>query len=735
MITIGTHLYKQKLGNSEKSELIHSYRVCLVNRDYSLFAVADMLKANLVTNPPKPEIFTKTDLNKFINKNKLEKDMYDLPSQHLFSDERLKATGYGKWLKKRDEKFAEIKSLTSQDLLEQYLFGKGLGDEIRLRLVHSRWSSHGAFNNALNRFIIWGAVPNALISFKSHNIGTMFPVAETCDDVIIKRGRGGKNNQNSRTVFRGITEQDKTRIKQVTAKWVSDGKKLSLKRLYECFEDNFFVTTVVREINGKELNYYSPFDQKERISFRSFSYHFNQFNTKADLLKMKFGHISFEKDHADRQGSAIDGVLGATHRYEVDATVLDVYVRYPYDKTGRFTMGRPVLYLVIDVYSTMIVGFYLGFDGPNSDGVAQAMVNACMCKVEFAKRYNLDIDEDCWPAQHIPREITIDNGSEYPNSAISSALKSMLGIIAYNFAAVFRGDAKGTVESKFNALNNLAIHFIPGAIFKQTDRTEQHPSNRSMYSYDDLMRELILMIIQINKSGDRLHRLNFQATIDDIGISPQSLFLHSLEKDMDGGNRTQLKDKASLHWAFLKEEKAKVQSNGVVIDKLRYHSDYFKQSGMYARAKHHGRFEIDVKRVKDWVNDIFYLTDSSEYIKLTLVNVNNESPFANMHWESVLHLNEWNKIKYVKHAEFVVQLRQELRNMKEPEYQLLIAEINKLPENTRKSLMPNIKNNKAVQKHLNTLTHASDVMVTLGVAVPDSDVSNVILEDNDWEGF
>jgi len=40
-----------------------------------------------------------------------------------------------------------------------------------------------------------------------------------------------------------------------------------------------------------------------------------------------------------------------------------------------------------------------------------------------------------------------------------------------------------------------------------------------------------------------------------------------------------------------------------------------------------------------------------------------------------------------------------------------------------------------VQKHLNTLTHASDVMVALGVAVADSDVSNVILEDIDWEGF
>lgn len=46
--------------------------------------------------------------------------------------------------------------------------------------------------------------------------------------------------------------------------------------------------------------------------------------------------------------------LGPCSRFQIDATVLDVYVRSR--RARRPIVGRPTLYVVIDVFSRLIVG-------------------------------------------------------------------------------------------------------------------------------------------------------------------------------------------------------------------------------------------------------------------------------------------------------------------------------------------------------------------------------------------
>jgi len=720
----GEHLYKDEIDSKlEQVTLQMSYRICHVSSCREFYAVADMLQAMKVTNPPKPRVFNKTQLAQFIQKQELKTgESYDLPETLSMSDKALLKDGYGAWLTKRDFKFNHIESLTAPHLVEQYLYGKGLGKEIEGLLSSStiKWKSKGAFHNALNRFIIFGLVPNALISFKWNSIGKNYPEAETPNDPIIKRGRGGKDNCKSRTQFRGITSLDKKNIAEVVKQWIREGRKLSKRKVFESFEDAFQVKCIPRTVGQHKIPYYDLLPPEERISPRMFYYHFNQIFSRRDQLEMRVGSFQFKKDYEARQGTTLEGILGATSRYEVDATVLDLYVHYPYIKNRRYSMGRPTLYFVVDVYSTMIVGFYLGFGAPNSDGVAQAMVNACMCKVQLAKRYGLDIDEADWPANFIPKEVTIDNGTEYPNKLVASILKSMLGIKAFNFTAVYRGDAKGTVEGTFDIFNGEVAHFQPGSIFKEVDRTEQHPSNQAVLSYDSLVRKIIHFIIFQNKSAKRLEKHGFEAMVDDIGLSPESIFLHSLDKDMDGGRKTQENDEAKLRWAFLPEEEARVRKDCIYFEGLKYHHSYFHEEGLYQTAALEGTFPLIVKRVKDWTNHIFCRVKSKgnstkfKYLTLTLKNVNNGSPYWGMPWDIVSHQLEWLKMKVVAHEEYAARLRQHMRSMDEPEFDRLMGQIALLPENERKSIVPRIKEFQAIGKKLNTLTHARDVMVALG---------------------
>src|SRR3546814_11439031 len=58
----------------------------------------------------------------------------------------------------------------------------------------------------------------------------------------------------------------------------------------------------------------------------------------------------------------------------------------------------------------MIVGFYVGWEGPSWMGALMALENAFTEKVSFCARYGKEIEPNEWPCHHIPRKLTADRG-------------------------------------------------------------------------------------------------------------------------------------------------------------------------------------------------------------------------------------------------------------------------------------------------------------------------------------
>src|SRR3546814_1806704 len=92
----------------------------------------------------------------------------------------------------------------------------------------------------------------------------------------------------------------------------------------------------------------------------------------------------------------------------IDATIVDLYVLSSIDR--RRVVGRPVLYFVIDHFSLMIVGFYVGWEGPSWMGALMALENAFTAKVSFCSRYGTEIEPHEWHCHHITRKLTGDRG-------------------------------------------------------------------------------------------------------------------------------------------------------------------------------------------------------------------------------------------------------------------------------------------------------------------------------------
>ncbi|MFX5862056.1 transposase, partial [Acinetobacter baumannii] len=73
-------------------------------------------------------------------------------------------------------------------------------------------------------------------------------------------------------------------------------------------------------------------------------------------------------------------------------------------------VGRPTIYLVADVFSRMVVGFYIGFENASYVTAIQALQFAMTDKVELFKQYGYEITHDVWPCIGLPAAILADRG-------------------------------------------------------------------------------------------------------------------------------------------------------------------------------------------------------------------------------------------------------------------------------------------------------------------------------------
>lgn len=145
--------------------------------------------------------------------------------------------------------------------------------------------------------------------------------------------------------------------------------------------------------------------------------------------------------------------------YQVDSTIADILLVSELDP--RIIIGSPVLYLVSDTFSRKIAGLYVGLEGPNWEGYAMALANAFENKVDYCKRYDIEITEDTWNASFIPDQIITDRGPEFIGN-YSSMLVNAFDMHT-SHTAPFRPDWKPVVERDFGFLNEEVIHWLAGA--------------------------------------------------------------------------------------------------------------------------------------------------------------------------------------------------------------------------------------------------------------------------------
>ncbi|TJY59721.1 hypothetical protein E4T66_11065, partial [Sinimarinibacterium sp. CAU 1509] len=174
--------------------------------------------------------------------------------------------------------------------------------------------------------------------------------------------------------------EDVSRTKIIQSGW-------TIQRAYEHLKDDVLVDI---EIGRDGQINKSPRPVNRIISSGQFHYYYARFRRRLDVQRALAGKHWDLKLRA-LKSSARHGIYGPTDRFEIDATVANIWLVSKFDRTKL--IGRPVVYLICDTWSRYIVGLHVALEGPSWDTARLAICNALTDKSAFLTAIGMDFPQ------------------------------------------------------------------------------------------------------------------------------------------------------------------------------------------------------------------------------------------------------------------------------------------------------------------------------------------------------
>jgi hypothetical protein len=228
-------------------------------------------------------------------------------------------------------------------------------------------------------------------------------------------------------------------------------------------------------------------------SLQTFRYHYNKKYGPAARARQRMPKRAFDVLYSPHASGTLLEVDGIGQRYYIDATIVDEYVVSRFNRNR--IIGRPTLYLVVDQFSRMIVGMYVGLEPPCAVGALLALYNCSVDKVRFCARYGIDESlAACWPTGAFPQNLMGDRGEHigYANDRLVEGFG-----ITLNTSAPYSGAAKGVCERSFRSVQEPFGPYMPGHVDKAfMGRGEEKPALKAVLNIDELTRVLIMSVLE-----------------------------------------------------------------------------------------------------------------------------------------------------------------------------------------------------------------------------------------------
>lgn len=416
------------------------------------------------------------------------------------------------------------------------------------------------------------------------------------------RGGKGKHKKSDKKLGRPVVykndnrrltigDKEKEQIRFVIKNFYNDNTKYRLTYAY-----NKLISIYYRDKETGEYSLAYP-------TLSQFRYHAQPFIN----IKTRSGSRKYNKDMRGIQGSSISEARGPGDKYQIDATVGDVYLVSRFDR--RQVIGRPVIYFVTDVFSRMIAGFYVGLEGPSWIGAMMAILYTVMDKVELCRQFEEDIQASMWPCKGLPKVLMVDNGeliSKNSNNIIEG-----LGIKVQN-ASAWRPDMKGIVEQSFNLLNTSTKMILPGAILPDfKERGGKDYRLDALLNIRDFTRIIIKFILRYNQRMLSQHpQMMDDVIIDKVPAIPLSLWDWGIS-NRSGRLRQMYNEDVKV--ALLPHDTARVTSRGIKFENVYFTCQTAIREDWFSKARIGRTWECNIAYDPRNTDNIYIMYNSGSY--------------------------------------------------------------------------------------------------------------------------
>lgn len=558
----------------------------------------------------------------------------------------------------------------------------------RSKLINEAMERYGVTYRSVYKYLrrYWqrGKIKNALLPdyYKSGNKG-------------VEKKPGDKKLGRPRKLGVGINVDEETKkiFRVAINRYYRKSNQNPLKTAYELMVKDFYAVDYKFE-NGIRKPIIA--DSEMIPAINQFKYWYEkELDIKKDISKRK-GAKKFELNHRAVLGRADTYVMGPGSLYQIDATIGDIYLVSSYNR--NWIIGRPVIYAIIDVFSRMITGVYVGLEGPSLIGAMMALYNATTDKVRFCKEYAIDIEQEEWPCFHTPEAIIGDRG-EMESKGVESYISGLQ--VKISNAAPYRADWKGIIEQYFHTINGYVKPLVPGAInidFRQRGGRD--------YRLDAKLTlfEFTRIIIQCALYHNNEHWLNYydrnETMIEeDVENIPSKLWFWGIKK-RSGKLRIFPEDIIRLN--LMPSDRALVSGKGIIFKGVGYGCDTALKEMWFEKARNKGSWHIEVSYDKRNMDQIYIRAEDGRSFESCSI-LERDSRYMNKSLEEIEYMISYERLMSKKHG--ATELKKKVDLLSDIENIVKNAEYatNRVQDKnaSKASRLKNIKENRRNEKLLN----------------------------------
>ena len=543
---------------------------------------------------------------------------------------------------------------------------------IRGDLINTILENHKTTKQTIYRLLrnYWqrGQIPNALLR----------TYTRTSDkrNVEKKLGRPRKYMEEAGVI---VTDEIKKLFHLVINQTLLNNKKHSIMYAYRQFQLRY------KSLNPNVLDEDIP-------TIRQFKYFYDKEYSQAEKIVQRTTKKIYNKDIRQLKSTVNTHILGTGSKYEIDATIADIYLLSDSDRQS--IVGRPIVYLVVDSFSRMVAGFYIGFENPSYVVAMQAFQVAVTDKVELCKKFGIEITTEDWPCVGLPETILADRG-ELLGYQIETIEKNFS--IRIENTSAYRGDLKGIVERYFNTIQAefkpfTSEHGLVEGV-KEVRRGGHDYRHDATLTISDFTKIIINSII-IHNTTQQLVKYDREPDMPpDMPLIPINIWYWGIQ-NRTGKLRSVDADVLSI--ALLPRQKATMSDFGLKVFGVYYHCKEVTEKGWLHRKSSVSRpkfLEVGYELSDASKIYIFYEENSLKYWEATLSDRSRE--FEGCNWWEVWQIQSIQKSTLSKQtvksnlalAELdkknleIIELAKQRKN---PSKESRASQISKIKENRQK---------------------------------------------------